>query len=62
VLWELWAAGLADADLGERRRATTAGWRDLIESVVTEKEAPHRAVLDALGLLIERAEASNPGP
>jgi AcrR family transcriptional regulator len=99
VLWELWAAGLADPELGERWRVATTGWRDLIESVVaewvaerglelplsprgiatlvanifqgveverlggvTEQEAPHRQVLAALGLLIERAEAHNPGP
>lgn len=36
VLWELWAAGLADPELGEHWRAATAGWRDLIESVVAE--------------------------
>ena len=33
VLWELWAAGLADPDLAGRWRAATAGWRDLLESV-----------------------------
>jgi AcrR family transcriptional regulator len=30
VLWELWAAGLADEALAERWRAATAGWRDLL--------------------------------
>ncbi|MEP6640726.1 MAG: TetR/AcrR family transcriptional regulator [Gaiellales bacterium] len=95
VLWELWAAGLADEVLAERWRASVAGWRGLLESVcatwyeelpitlpltpralatlvsnifqgievellagVSEDEAPHRAVLDALGALIERAEAT----
>jgi AcrR family transcriptional regulator len=33
VLWELWVAGLADAELAERWRVTMAGWRDLMESV-----------------------------
>jgi AcrR family transcriptional regulator len=33
VLWELWAAGLADAALAEGWRAATRGWRELIESV-----------------------------
>jgi AcrR family transcriptional regulator len=97
VLWELWAAGLADEQLAERWRSAMAGWRDLLASVfatwaadletdlpltpralatlvsnvfqgieiellagVTEQEAPHREVLDALGLLIERAEARRP--
>jgi AcrR family transcriptional regulator len=33
VLWELWAAGLADPDLAARWRTATAGWRDLLTSV-----------------------------
>ena len=33
VLWELWAAGLADEELAAGWRAATAGWRDLITSV-----------------------------
>ena len=33
VLWELWAAGLADAELAAGWRAATAGWRDLLASV-----------------------------
>lgn len=33
VLWELWAAGLADPELAERWRETMAGWRDLVQSV-----------------------------
>jgi AcrR family transcriptional regulator len=95
VLWELWAAGLADPELAAGWRAATAGWRDLITSVfeawseeleielplrpralaslvanlfqgieiellagVDEIDAPHREVLDAIGALIARAEAS----
>jgi AcrR family transcriptional regulator len=94
VLWELWAAGLADETLADGWRSAMGGWRRLIESVfaewagelgielplspralsalvanvfqgieiellagVTEEEAPHHEVLDALGALIERAEA-----
>jgi AcrR family transcriptional regulator len=94
LLWELWAAGLADTELAAGWRSAMAGWRDLLESVfagwvaehelelplgpralaslvanlfqgieiellagVSEAEAPHREVLDALGAMIERAEA-----
>ena len=94
VLWELWAAGLADETLAAHWRAAMGGWRELLTSVfadwgatleeelplppraiatlvtnlfqgveiellagVTPDEAPHREVLDALGALIERAEA-----
>jgi AcrR family transcriptional regulator len=95
VLWELWAAGLADEALAERWRSAMGGWRQLLESVVDdwaddleialpltpraiaalitnifqgvevellagvrEQDAPHREVLDAIGALIERTEAS----
>src|ERR671935_3320884 len=30
VLWELWAAGLADEDLAQRWRDAMAGWRTLL--------------------------------
>jgi AcrR family transcriptional regulator len=93
VLWELWAAGLADETLAARWRSAMGGWRMLLESVattwvagldvepplspkglatlvtnvfqgievellagVTDREAPHREVLDALGAVIERWE------
>jgi AcrR family transcriptional regulator len=36
VLWELWAAGLADPDLAASWRDAMAGWRDLLESVFRE--------------------------
>jgi AcrR family transcriptional regulator len=36
VLWELWAAGLADPDLAARWRTAMAGWRSLVESVFAE--------------------------
>lgn len=36
VLWELWAAGLADPELAARWRAAMGGWRDLLESVFSD--------------------------
>jgi AcrR family transcriptional regulator len=36
VLWELWAAGLADPELAARWRTTMADWRDLLASVFEE--------------------------
>jgi AcrR family transcriptional regulator len=94
VLWELWAAGLADEELAAGWRAAMRGWRSLLESVfatwaeetgvelplsaravstlvgnlfegieiellagVPPEDAPHHEVLDAIGVLIERAEA-----
>src|SRR5919201_7060049 len=33
ILWELWAAGLADEDLARLWREAMAGWRALLESV-----------------------------
>jgi AcrR family transcriptional regulator len=94
VLWELWAAGLADEDLAAGWRSAMGGWRRLLESVfatwaedldielplspralatlvsnlfegieiellagVSKEDAPHGEVLDAIGALIERAEA-----
>jgi AcrR family transcriptional regulator len=94
VLWELWAAGLADEELAAGWRAVMRGWRSLLESVfaawaketgvelplsaravatlvgnlfegieiellagVPPQDAPHHEVLDAIGVLIERAEA-----
>lgn len=64
ILWELWAAGLADPQLAERWRATQRGWRNLIEArlerLQTERdiELPMRPrVLAALiGNLFEGAE------
>jgi len=36
VLWELWAAGLADETLAAGWRSATAGWRNLLDSVFAE--------------------------
>jgi AcrR family transcriptional regulator len=36
VLWELWAAGLADPELAAGWRSAMAGWRELITAVFTE--------------------------
>jgi AcrR family transcriptional regulator len=36
VLWELWAAGLADAELAASWRSAMGGWRDLLTSVFVE--------------------------
>jgi AcrR family transcriptional regulator len=36
ILWELWAAGLADEQLAARWREATAGWRRLIAEVVED--------------------------
>ena len=94
ILWELWAAGLADDELAARWRNATAGWRRLMAEVVeewsrevglelpisatavatlvanlfqgleveilagvSEDEAPHLEVLEAVAQLIERIEA-----
>jgi AcrR family transcriptional regulator len=94
ILWELWAAGLADEELAARWRDATAGWRRLMAEVVeewsrevglelpisatavatlvanlfqgleveilagvSEDEAPHLEVLEAVAQLIERIES-----
>ena len=36
ILWELWAAGLADEELAARWRTATAGWRRLMAEVFEE--------------------------
>lgn len=36
ILWELWAAGLADEELVERWREAMAGWRRLLEDVAAQ--------------------------
>lgn len=36
ILWELWAAGLADEELAARWRNATAGWRRLMAEVFEE--------------------------
>jgi AcrR family transcriptional regulator len=64
ILWELWAAGLADPELAERWRATQRSWRELIEArlerLQTERgvELPMRprALATLIGNLFEGAE------
>lgn len=64
ILWELWAAGLADAELAERWRTTQRGWRELIVARIerwraeTGVELPMspRALAGLIGNLFEGAE------
>jgi AcrR family transcriptional regulator len=64
VLWELWAAGLADPELAARWRATQRGWRELIEARLERLQAergaelpmPPRALATLIGNLFEGAE------
>jgi AcrR family transcriptional regulator len=64
ILWELWAAGLADPELAERWRATQRGWRDLIEARLERLETERgvelpmrpRALATLIGNLFEGAE------
>jgi len=65
ILWELWAAGLADPELAERWRATQRGWRELIEARLVDLQTksgvelpmPPRALATLIGNLFEGAEA-----
>jgi len=65
VLWELWAAGLADPELAERWRDTQRGWRELIEARLERLQAergvglpmPPRVLATLVGNLFEGAEA-----
>jgi AcrR family transcriptional regulator len=65
ILWELWAAGLADEELAQRWRDAVAGWRALLESVVErwaaelELELPMspRALATLVANVFEGAEA-----
>jgi AcrR family transcriptional regulator len=43
ILWELWATGLADAELAQRWRESMAGWRNLLVEV-TERWADERGL------------------
>lgn len=65
ILWELWAAGLADAELADRWRATQRGWREPIEARLERFQAERdvelpmrpRALATLIGNLFEGAEA-----
>src|ERR1700730_3485010 len=52
VLWELWAAGLADETIAARWRSAMAGWRSLLESVAAAwvGRADVKPALSATGL------------
>jgi AcrR family transcriptional regulator len=64
ILWELWAAGLADPELAERWRATQRGWRELIEARLERLQTDRgaelpmhpRALATLIGNLFEGAE------
>jgi AcrR family transcriptional regulator len=64
ILWELWAAGLADPELAERWRATQRNWRELIVerlerwTAECDVELPMRprALAALIGNLFEGAE------
>lgn len=45
ILWELWAAGLADEELALRWRNAMAGWRELLTTVVADWAADARVQL-----------------
>jgi AcrR family transcriptional regulator len=47
VLWELWAAGLADPELAARWRAAMRGWRHLLASVFSDWAAELEVELPA---------------
>ena len=59
ILWELWAAGLTDAELAARWRAAIAGWRELLARVAEEWTAEQRLDLpippQALATLVANA-------
>jgi AcrR family transcriptional regulator len=64
ILWELWAAGLADDELAGLWRKSMAGWRTLLEDVITRWAEDHdvdlpmspRALATLTGNLFEGAE------
>jgi len=59
VLWELWAAGLADEELASRWREAMVGWRTLLERVIDRWAAEHELELPlasrALATLVANA-------
>lgn len=52
ILWELWAAGLADEELAKRWRDAMQGWRDLLASVVEQWAAELDFELPASSVVI----------
>ena len=65
VLWELWAAGLAEPELAEQWRTAVFGWIDLLEDVAArwaeeqgiELAVPPRVVATLVAQLFLGAEA-----
>jgi AcrR family transcriptional regulator len=59
ILWELWAAGLADEALASRWREAMAAWRELLESVAEQWATERRLQLPltprALATLVANA-------
>ena len=45
MLWELWAAGLADPALAERWRASVNGWIELIDETISRWAEKHEVAL-----------------
>jgi AcrR family transcriptional regulator len=64
VLWELWAAGLADEELAAPWREAMAGWRELLEDVFAtwaadlgiELPVPARVIATLVGNVFEGVE------
>jgi AcrR family transcriptional regulator len=64
ILWELWATGLADAELAERWRESMAGWRNLLADVAErwaeerglELPVPARALATLVANVFQGAE------
>jgi len=52
ILWELWAASLADEALASRWREAMAGWRELLENVARQWAADRRFTLPLSPLAI----------
>jgi hypothetical protein len=61
ILWELWAAGLADPELAERWRATQRGWRELIEARLERLQAERGVELPMPPRALAALSGTSPG-